>query len=150
MSTISRRISIPVAILIALVAAPTVTGCSMVQGIIEEQTGGKVDLGGKSIPADFPTADVPLVAGDIVYGAGITTGDGQVWNVTINVAGANPYDSISTQLTGAGFSAQVGMGGSTDDGGAATFDSAKYGVAVLISKDGSGKFVVNYTVTTIK
>jgi hypothetical protein len=51
-----------------LVAAPlTLTGCSMVEGIIESQTGGDIDLGGTTVPDDFP-ADVPLADGEIVNG----------------------------------------------------------------------------------
>ncbi len=45
-----------------LIGLPALTGCSMIEGIIEQQTGGDVDLGGNTVPADFP-AEVPLADG---------------------------------------------------------------------------------------
>lgn len=143
-----KGITIIIAAALALSIAPAVTGCSMIEGVIEQQTGGDVDLGGKSIPKDFP-ADVPLAEGDVVYGAGIKSSDGQAWNVTIKVSGADAFDAITTQLEDAGFTANGGVGGSTADGGTGTFTSDKYGVAVIVSKDADNGFVANYTVTTV-
>jgi hypothetical protein len=138
-----------VALSLALAITPAISGCSAIEGIIEQQTGGDVDLGGKSIPKDFPTADVPLASGEVIYGAGIKSKDGQVWNVTIKVADANAFDSIKTQLEGAGFTAADGVGGSTANGGVGTFTSEKYSLAVVVSKDPTNGFIANYTVTTV-
>lgn len=138
-----------VALSLALTITPAITGCSMIEGIIEQQTGGDVDLGGKSIPKDFPTADVPLISGDVIYGAGIKSKDGQAWNVTIKVADGASFDQIKSQLEGAGFTAADGVGESNADGGVGTFTGEKYGVAVVVSKDSGNGFVANYTVTTL-
>jgi len=150
MKHLRKTITTVVALSLALTITPAVAGCSMIGGIIEQQTGGKVDLGGKSIPKDFPTADIPLAAGEIVYGAGIKGSDGQVWNVTIKVNDGSSFDAIKAQLEGAGLTAADGVGGSNADGGVGTFSNDKYTVAVVVSKDGSNGFVANYTVTTIK
>ena len=139
-----------VALSLALTITPAIAGCSMIEGIIEQQTGGDVDLGGKSIPKDFPTADVPLASGEVIFGAGIKSSDGQAWNVTIKVTDGSSFDQIKSQLEGAGFTAAEGVGGSTADGGVGTFTSDKYGVAVVVSKDSTNGFVANYTVTTIQ
>jgi hypothetical protein len=138
-----------VALSLALTITPAIAGCSAIKGIIEQQTGGEVDLGGKSIPKDFPTADVPLISGDVIYGAGFKSKDGQAWNVTITVTDGASFDQIKSQLEGAGFTAADGVGGSNDDGGVGTFTSDKYGVAVVVSKDSGKGFVANYTVTTL-
>lgn len=143
-----KTITTIVALSLALTIAPAIAGCSMIGGIIEQQTGGQVDLGGKSIPKDFPTADVPLVDGEIVYGAGVKSNDGQVWNVTIKVTDGSSFDAIATQLEGAGLKAADGVGGSTADGGVGTFSNDKYNVAVVVTKDSTNGFVANYTVTT--
>jgi hypothetical protein len=145
-----KSITMILALSLAFTIVPAVTGCSVIKNVIDQQTGGNVNLGGKSIPTDFPTADVPLIHGDVIYGAGIKSADGQVWNVTIKVTDGSSFDSIASQLTAAGFTAGQGIGGSTADGGTGTFQSDKYGVAVIVSKDGNNGFVANYTVTTLQ
>lgn len=145
-STKTRRVTVPIAIALAVMVGPALAGCS-VQGIINSATGGKVNLGGKSVPSDFPH-EVPLVKGTVVYGGSIK-GDknGQAWNVTIDVSGSNPMDGITSQMTGAGFTSTGGIGGTTADGGTAVFDSTKYGVIVVVGKN-DNKYTANYTVTT--
>lgn len=131
--------------LLLVAAAPlTLTGCSMVEGIIEQQTGGDVDLGGNTVPADFPT-DVPLASGDVVNGSAISNGDGKVWNVLINVSDPSAPDSIAAQLEGAGFVAPDGIGGVTDEGGTLTYAKDDLVVNVLLAKTGDG-WTANYTV----
>lgn len=128
-----------------LVAAPlSLTGCSMVEGIIESQTGGDVDLGGNTVPADFP-ADVPLAEGDVVNGSAISNGDGEkVWNVLINCSDPAAPEAIAAQLEGAGFTSP-GVGGLTDEGGTLTYTKDALVVNVLLAKTGDG-WTANYTV----
>ncbi|CAN5282895.1 hypothetical protein BH11ACT4_BH11ACT4_20450 [soil metagenome] len=144
-----KTITAVIAISLALTITPAIAGCGLVKGVIEQQTGGSVDLGGKSIPKDFPTGEVPLANGEVIYGAGIKGSDGQVWNVTIKVGDGNSFDQIKGQLEGAGFTAADGVGGSTADGGIGTFTNDKYNIAVVVSKDSANGFVANYTVTTV-
>lgn len=128
---------------VLLVGLPALTGCSMVEGVIEQQTGGDVDLGGNTVPDDFP-ADVPLAEGEIVNGSSITGGEGKVWNVLINVSDPAAPDSIAAQLEAAGFTS-AGTGGVTESGGTLTYAKDDLAVNVLLGKTDSG-WTANYTV----
>lgn len=139
-----RLLTLGLAAALLATAPLTLTGCSMVEGIIEQQTGGNVDLGGASVPDDFP-AEVPLADGEIVNGSAISNGDGTVWNVLINVADPAAPDSIAAQLEGAGFVAPDGIGGITDEGGTLTYAKDDLVVNVLLAKTGDG-WTANYTV----
>jgi len=142
-----RRLTIPLALLLVLGVAPAMSGCS-VQSLVENATGGTVDVGGKSVPKDFP-AEVPLIDGEVLYGASLGATDAQVWNVTIKVADVAAIDTITAQLNDAGFTAPVAPG-TTENGAAGAFDGEKYGVLVAVTPDADNGFVANYTVTTKK
>jgi hypothetical protein len=153
MTTLRRGIAIPLALAMSLAIAPTLTGCffnpqSVVEGVVKQATGGDVDLGGSSLPDDFPVDQVPVIDGEIVYGGSLGNDEGKVWNVTIMVGAATAIDDITTQLTGAGFEKQVG-GDSTADGGTGVFESDAYGVVVVVAKDSDNGFIANYTVTSV-
>jgi hypothetical protein len=139
------RITVPLAIVLALLAGSALTACS-VQNIVHNVTGGNVDIPGKSVPKDFPS-EVPLAKGEVLLGAAVGSKDGKVWNVTIKVAGASSLDEISQQLLAAGFTADRTLGGSTADGGTAALKNGTYGVLVVVSKDGKDGWIANYTVT---
>ena len=129
---------------VLLVGLPTLTGCSVVEGIIEQQTGGDVDLGGNTVPEDFPS-EVPLADGDVVNGSKITGGDGEtVWNVLMNVSDPAAPESIAAQLEGAGFTS-AGTGEVSDSGGTLTYTKDDLVVNVLLGKTDSG-WTANYTV----
>lgn len=139
-----RKTTISLALIIGLVGAPALAGCSVIEGIIEQQTGGDVQLGGNSVPNDFPS-EVPLISGDIINGSGLTTGEGKVWNVVIKVTDAAAFDTIKADLEGAGFSyTDPGAGGEVGTG---VFENEKYGVLVVVANAGDQGFVANYTVT---
>lgn len=128
---------------VLLLGLPALTGCAAIEGIIEQQTGGDVDLGGNTVPEDFP-ADVPLAEGEIVNGSAITGGEGKVWNVLINVSDPAAPETIAAQLEGAGFTS-AGTGEVTDSGGTLTYMKDDLVVNVLLGKVGSG-WTANYTV----
>lgn len=146
MNTLRKRVTVPLAIVVALMAGPALAGCSMLEGIIESQTGGEVDLGGAGLPDGFPSADVPLIDGDIIFGVGLGGEEGKVWNVTVKVSGLDAYDTIKGQFEAAGYSVQDNGGEGTDAVGGA-FTSDKYGVLVGVASDQDNGFVANYTVT---
>lgn len=148
MNTLRKRITVPVAIVLALAVTPALSGCfgNPIEQIIEGATGGDVDLGGASVPDGFP-GEVPLIQGEVVFGASIGNDEGRVWNVTIKVAGSGAIEEIVSQLEGAGFTATEGFGGSIAEGGTAVLENADYGVLVVVSQDGESGFVANYTVT---
>jgi hypothetical protein len=127
-----------------LIGLPTLTGCSLVEGIIEQQTGTDVDLGGNTVPADFPSS-VPLAQGDVVNGSKVTAPGGEtVWNVLMNVSDPAAPDSIAAQLEGAGFTSAT-TGQITDSGGTLTYAKDNLVVNVLLAKVDTG-WTANYTV----
>lgn len=140
----SRLLEIPLTALLVLGVAPALAGCSF-QTAVKDVTGGNVDLGGDKVPADFPTS-VPLYKGAIVFGAGVGSGQGKVWNVTVKVSGADAYKDIEKQLTDAGFSGQFGAQ-APDGGGTGTFANDQYGVLVVVTGAGSNCWVANYSVS---
>ena len=125
--------------------APTLSGCAAIEGIIEQQTGADVDLGGNTVPDDFP-AEVPLAAGDIVNGSAASGADGErVWNILMNVSDPAAPTSIAAQLEGAGFATAEGVGGVTEQGGTLTYTNGTFVVNVLLAKVDAG-WTANYTV----
>jgi len=143
------RYTAPIALAIALAMTPALSGCfgNPVESIIEGATGGEVDLGGTSLPADFPTDQVPVIDGDIIYGGSIGSGAEKVFNVTIRVSDGAALQQIKDELEGAGFVSQADMGEATS-GGTYIASSDAWGVLVVVSEDGSNGWVANYTVTS--
>ena len=143
MSHFVKRCTVPIAIAIALLAGPALTGCS-VQNLVHEVTGGTVDVPGKSVPKDFPS-EVPLASGEVLSGAGVGDAKSKIWNVSVRVTGSTAIDDVLTTLTDAGFDCKT-VTPTTADGGALVGDKGNTKVAVVVVKDDKG-FVLNYTVT---
>jgi hypothetical protein len=139
-------VALPLAALLAFGSTAALSGCS-VQGLVKNVTHGHVDLGGKSVPPDFPHS-VPLAHGDVVYGASVGSSDGKIWNVTIKVGGADAFDAVNKQFLDAGY--RQDLNNKTEKGGTASFTKDPYSVLVVIAKDSSGGWVANYTVTQKK
>jgi hypothetical protein len=141
------RTAAPVVLALTLALAPALVGCSMVEGqvegVIEEATGGEVDLPGTELPEGFP-AEVPLIDGEIAFGVALGNG----YNVSVRVDGPEAMDDIAAQLEGAGFEAQVG--GTTGEGATQAFSSDAYSVLVVISKENETDYLANYTVAPVQ
>jgi hypothetical protein len=135
-----------IAIASALVFTPLLAGCGALEGIIEQATGGEVNVSIGKLPDGWP-GEVPVIDGDIIGGGTGKADDGSpVWNVTIKVESESAFDSISSQLEGAGFAAVDA--GELDGGDAITsgaFKNDTYGVFVAVTGT-DGNFVANYTV----
>lgn len=145
MSGIRRAVvAVPLALALAFGVMATLSGCG-VHDLVKNVTHGNVDLGGKSVPSDFPRSEVPLVSGQVIYGASVGSSDGRVWNITIRVSGADAMDEITGQLTGAGFTET--MHSKTDTGATASFTKTPYTVLIVVAKDADKGWVANYTVT---
>lgn len=145
MHAITRRIAVPALIVGALLIAPAMSGCT-VQNLVQSVTGGKVDVGGKKVPSDFPKV-VPLVKGEVMFGARLKGDDSDtVWNITMKAPATTTLADITSAFEGAGFTAGELTGGS-DVAGTATFTNDAYSAAVVLAKDDKGSKVVNYTVT---
>ncbi len=144
MITTRKRYTVAIAIVLALAVTPALSSCSLVKGVIQQQSG--VGIPGKEVPADFPKSDVPLIDGEVVLGASIGTGDKEIWNVTIKVADVSAFDTINTALTGAGYTAVDAATVKTTDGATGSWTKDKRTVLVVIAKDGDKGFIANYTV----
>lgn len=130
-----------------LLVAPALSACSFnpIESAIEGATGGNVDVGGTSVPDDFP-AEIPLIDGDVVAAFGVGTAPDKVWTVTIAVPDASAVDTIKAELEGAGFTANINdasLGGIT--GG--MYTNENHGVLVVVAEDGNGGWTATYTVT---
>ena len=139
--------SAAIALAITLAMTPALSGCfaNPIESIVEGATGGNVDVG-SSVPEGFPT-EVPLVDGEVQYGAAAADGDAKVFNVTTRVSGASPVEGIRAELEGAGFAAQTEFTGDAAEGGTLIYASDAWGVLVVVAQEGDD-WVVNYTVTT--
>jgi len=153
MTTIRRR-RLPLIALagsLALAAPLMLSGCSLLHLPGSQSSGisipGVGSAGTGKLPSDFPTADVPVIKGDIVSGLSLGSGNDKAWNVTVKVSGIDAIDEIASELTGAGFT-QEQLGGKTDSGATGAFSKGDYHVVILLSKaDDKTGFVANYTVT---
>jgi hypothetical protein len=147
MTTLRTRIAVPLAIAASLVVLPALTGCTgIINGIVNQASGGQVDLGGQSVPATFPS-EIPLISGEIIYGLAITPDDGaDGWSVIVKVDGVGAIDTITAQMEAAGFVKNETIGGTTDEGATAAFESANYNVLVAIANDSTSGSVATYTV----
>jgi hypothetical protein len=132
---------------IALVSTTTLAGCfgNPVEQIIEGATGGDVDLGGNSLPDGYPSNEVPIADGEIVFGIKLGDADNQIFNVTVKTGG-DPTDEVRDRLIGAGFSEQTAAQASTNEGSSYVFTSDAWGVLVVIGQI-DGEWNANYTVT---
>lgn len=150
MTTLRTRYTAPIAIALALLITPALSGCfsNPIESIIEGATGGDVDLGGTSLPDGYPASEVPVIDGPILFGGSIGNDEGRVFNITIKVNGAEAIDQIKSQLEGVGFVSQGEFSGSTAEGGSFIGATDKWGVLVVVATDNDNGFVANYTVTS--
>jgi hypothetical protein len=148
MTSLSRKIAVPVALVMALSAVPLLTGCfgNPVEGVVSGVTGGKVDVGGTTIPSDFPKS-VPLYKGKILSVAAIGDDKQKIFNIGISVPGPEAMSDIKSQLTSSGFKTEV-QGNVGKVGASLVTTNKDYGVAVLLAKSGKG-YQANYTVTPV-
>ncbi|MBX3194662.1 MAG: hypothetical protein R2717_04195 [Schumannella sp.] len=148
MSTLRRTRNTPLALALAgamLVTAPLLGGCSIINQFLPGGGGGIGGvIPGTGVPSDFPS-EVPLIDGEVLLGLSVPGDDGEkAWNVTIKVSGADAFDTIKDQLTGAGFEYQEL--GTTGDGASGGFTKEPYAVIVVVAQ-ADGDWTANYTVT---
>lgn len=118
--------------------------------LVEQATGGKVDIGSTGeMPKDFP-AEVPLVSTDVISSFSMKVDDGKTW--TVGVRGSGSLDQVSKQVKD-GF-AQKGWEetswsniGSELSGGMFTSEAHETTAAVNIMADeDTGEVMVTYVV----
>ncbi|MBW4032304.1 MAG: hypothetical protein HIU88_06535 [Acidobacteria bacterium] len=151
------RRRLPLVLLAAslMVAAPVLlSGCGIVQVPGSGGTGGGISIPGVgsvgtgTLPSDYPTSLVPVIPGKIVAAASVGSTTAHVWNITVEVKSLSDFDTISSQLTRAGFTANVAGSTSTDTTRTGLFTTADYKVIVAVTTGNNGSpFLANYTVT---
>jgi hypothetical protein len=141
-----RRLPAALALATALMLAPALSGCGAIEGLIEQASGGELDVSMGSLPSGWPD-EVPVIDGDILIG-GTTTGsdDAPGWNATIKVDGTSAMDEIRDQLEGAGFEKlDTGELAGSDAVASGAFKNDRYGVFVAVT-GADDNYVANYTV----
>ena len=142
-----RRLSVPIAIVLALVSAPLLAGCfgSPSHGAVKSSSGTGGTTVGTSIPKNFPK-DVPVYNGTVDSATALGSGARTIWNISIEVPDPDALADIKTALTKAGFTTEAE--GNAGKVGASLIATGKdYGVAVLLAKGKHDGFVANYTVS---
>jgi len=134
-------------------ASVGVSGCSLISGVVNEASGGAVDLGGASLPDDFPSA-VPLIDGDVVNGSSVGTDPASsIFNVTIKTDAADAATALTeatTALEDAGFETSDLVSGAAADASTAGYSDGTWGVLVVATGEAGSDIIVNYTVTPIQ
>ncbi|WEO78515.1 hypothetical protein BJQ94_05615 [Cryobacterium sp. SO2] len=127
--------------LVALLAiAPALAGCSdgqvqdAVNGAVQGATDGDVSLGG-ALPDGWPT-DIPVIDGEIKFGAGNTTNGDQGWVVTVASSAADPLADAEQKLVDAGFEPDTGNSANVGDVGVVALKNAAYIVTIAGTPDG--------------
>jgi len=142
------RIAAPVLIALALLAGPTLAGCSLIQNpvenVIEGVTGGEVDLPSTELPDDFPS-EVPLYDGEIANTMALGDADAKVYTVSIRVPGTETIDEIVSDFEAAGYTSTIS--GNSAEGSTAAFESDKWSVIVVIVAEGDTGWIAQYAVS---
>ena len=131
----NSKLLVPAALVAALSIA-ALTGCSG-SGDGSSSTpsaSASQEATSKSLPADFPKSDVPIVAGTIIVANG-DKNDG--WSVTVQPKDKNGFADAKAALEKAGYTVQAGASDSK-----AVYTNDKYTVAI-----GTPGVAVTYAVT---
>ncbi|TFC03477.1 hypothetical protein E3O42_06350 [Cryobacterium adonitolivorans] len=127
--------------LVALLAlAPALAGCSdaqvqdAVNGAVQGATDGDVSLGG-ALPDGWP-AEIPVIDGEIKFGAGNTTNGDQGWVVTVASGTADPLADAEQKLVDAGFEPDTNTSANVGDVGVVALTNATYIVTIAGTSEG--------------
>ncbi len=156
MRTSAKKLTtLTTAVVLAVSATFTLSGCfsnpieGLIKGgasdVIKNATGADIDLGGKSIPKGFPS-EVPLVEGEVEYGASMTSEGATIWTVRILVDDPNIFEKIQSQMAKAGMEETFSTTGETQMG---SFGGNGYGAVVSVDQI-DGKVGVSYVVSPIE
>ena len=148
----TRKImTVAIAGVLVLGAAPALAACSApqlvqdaVQGALEDATGVDVNLDGNTLPDGFP-AEVPTISGDIKVSGSLGVGADKVWTVSIAVADLTAgFEDAKNKLVDAGFTSDFDA--SADGASTGIFTNATYTAIVTATKDGTNN-TVTYVVS---
>jgi hypothetical protein len=128
------------ALVAILAVGPALAGCSddqvqdAVNGAVQGATDGDVSLGG-ALPDGWP-AEIPVIDGDLKFGAGNTTNGDQGWVVTVASAATDPLADAKQKLVDAGFEPDTGNSANVGDVGVVALTNATYTVTIAGTPDG--------------
>ncbi|WP_353810364.1 hypothetical protein [Agromyces sp. SYSU T00194] len=103
-----------------------------VEEAIEGATGGAVGVG--EMPAGWP-AEVPVVEGEVLFGASGTVQDDSGWAVTIRPESSDPLEQARQQLAAAGFQEDTALA-ETGGSGVVAFSNPRFDVFVTAASEG--------------
>jgi hypothetical protein len=141
-----QRKGLTAVIAACLLIAPALAGCSVnpIESAIEGVTGGNIDLGGTTIPGDFPS-EVPLIDGEVVNAMAAGKAPEKIWTVTMKVADASVLEGVKADMEAAGFTSELGeaaVGGLT--GG--MYANETYSVLIVVAEEKDSGWMATYTV----
>lgn len=153
MRTNTRKFTtVTAALALAIGATFSLSGCfgnpleNLVQGgageIIKNATGADVDLGGQSIPKDFPT-QVPVAEGEIELGGSITVDGNTVWTLRIKSKDPMIFEKMQAKFLAAGFEEGFASQGQGSMGG---YEGHGYNIVFNVDAI-DGDMGVTYVVT---
>ncbi|MBX0300186.1 hypothetical protein K2F54_09380 [Cryobacterium sp. 1639] len=128
------------ALVAVLAVGPALAGCSdaqvqdAVNGAVQGATDGDVSLGG-ALPDGWP-AVIPVIDGEIKFGAGNTTNGDQGWVVTVASATTDPLADAKEKLVDAGFEPDAGNSANVGDVGVVALKNSTYTVTIAGTPDG--------------
>jgi hypothetical protein len=131
---------VSLALLALLVSGPMLAGCTdagvqdAVNGAVQDATGGDVSLGG-TLPDGWP-AEIPVIEGEIKFGAGNTIDGDQGWVVTVASSAADPLADAKQALLDAGFETDTSGSANVGDVGVVALKNATYAVMIAGTPDG--------------
>ena len=134
------------AVTMAVAGMAVLSGCSgetvgnAVDGAVNEATGGDVSLGGQ-LPEGWPE-EIPVIDGNIGFGASNTADGDRGWVVTVTSGAADPLADATAKLEAAGFSADTSNTANVGDAGVAALANENWSVVVAGTPEG-----VLYTVS---
>ena len=140
LKTTTSPLRMTLALVTMLAVAPVLAGCSdaavqdAVNGAVQGATDGDVSLGG-ALPDGWP-AEIPVIDGEIKFGAGNTTNGDQGWVVTVASSAADPLADAKQKLVDAGFVPDTSASANVGDVGVVALTNATYTVTVAGTPDG--------------
>lgn len=139
-TTTTRPVRLALTLVALLAAGPLLAGCSdtqvqgAVNGAVQDATGGDVSLGG-SLPNGWP-AEIPVIDGEIKFGAGNTTNGDQGWVVTVASTEADALAAAKQRLVDAGFEPDTSTSANVGDVGVVSLKNASFRVTLAGTPDG--------------
>lgn len=110
--------------------------------IVENVTGGDVDMSGQSMPKDFPS-QISVPDGKIIFGTSTNVDDTRGWMLNMVVKDPSVFAAVQNQLKSSGFDEIAATDGATAMG---IYQGNGYGIVLNLAED-DGEYTISYIVT---